>query len=279
MKDPALIGTSEYPLRASQIQQAAKCSWRLMSTYLFAPEDRAGPAADTGSAAHAAIHHWHSDSHNVLASVEAMHAQYARYPLADLDEAVRMFVAYTKDPRNRDAVVIGSEQYVRVQIKPSPDDRTGQPIIINGRFDQVRERNGAYYLDDLKTSKRDGITLMGESLYQLCVYAVGASLLYNRPVHPGAIISLRKYLVGGVDPSAAPPGVFWNYTIRYENCDMILNGLRHIVAALRCGIAWANAGDYCTWCHYHGIDNCIPALVQVGKLECASGTLSTRNVL
>lgn len=263
MKDTTLIGTKDSPLRSSSLQQTVKCLWRGMSMFLLSPEDRPGPAADTGSATHAAVHMFHESKGDVLASIEHMHVRRSEYPLADLDDAARLFLAYTKDPRNHVPVAL-AEKKVKFTIKPAPEDPTGEPIWITGRLDQVRLVDGVFKVNDLKTSTRDGPVLLAESLYQMAAYCVGATLELGKPVHPGALILPRKYMRAGVNPAESPPGVFWHYVFRLDQCDHILNGVRHAVAMLRSGCAWANPGDYCTWCHFHSIDECIPKLVQIG---------------
>lgn len=265
MKDFSKFATDEFPLRASGLQALVKCPWRVVSLYLV-PElkDEAGAAADTGSATHAAVQTFHQ-SKDVVASVEAMHGRRDEYPQANLDDAAKLFLAYSEDPRNARAEVVFAEQRVKFEIAPHPQDPTQAPIKVIGRLDQVRFENGEFRLYDLKTSTREGPVLMAEAWYQVAAYCVGATVTLGKPVQPGALILARKYFRRGCDPKSAPAGVFWNYVFNLQDCDTILQGVRSTVAEVRSGRMFANAGDYCAWCAHGGIDACLPRLVQLGK--------------
>lgn len=278
--DPALFdlskfGTAEFPLRASGLQAIAKCPWRIVSMLVLDSKDEAGPAAHTGSAMHAAVERFHQDG-DVVAAVEAMHGRRDEYPMADLDDAAKLFFAYSQDPRNAGAKVVLSETKASFSIKPHPEDPTQAPICVSMRLDQVRWDGAQFKLFDLKTSKRDGPTLLAESIYQISAYCVGASVVLGKTVEPGALITPRKYLVRGTDPSSAPPGVFWHYTFNYAQCEHVLRGVREIVAHIRSGRVWLNGGDYCNWCIHRGVDVCVHKFAEWdAKREQARLALST----
>lgn len=239
--------------------------------FLMQPHEESGAAADTGSATHAAVAYFHQHEREIVAAVEAMHARKSEYPLADLNEAAKLFLAYTEDPRNHGEVEL-VEYSVAFNIRPAPEDKTQAPITIVGRIDQVRAvGNKRYKVYDVKTSKREGIDVMGESMYQMAAYSVGATIALREKykddtivVDPGALIMPRQYFRRGISPGSAPPGIFWNYAFKLVHCDAVLRGLAVTVAAIRNGDFWPNGGDYCRWCTYRGIDECIPALIEVG---------------
>jgi len=230
---------------------------------LFSFRDDSGPAAQTGTAMHAASDEFHKTK-DVIKAVEKMHSGKDQYPLADLDAAARMFVSYVQDPRNATADVVLSEHPVEFVIKPHPDDPTKEDIHVRGRLDQVRKEHGQLRVYDIKTSTRDGFVLLSESFYQMAAYALGASAVLNTRVDPGALILPRKYLSRGVDPASSPSGVFWNYVFRTEDAVHAMQGVRIAVMAIRTGTPWVGPSDACNWCHYGGIDRCVPELVKLG---------------
>lgn len=259
-RDLEAYGTPAHPLRSSGLGLVVTCPWRAAMTYVFAPEDRSGPAADTGSATHAAVAAWHGNGHDRAASVAAMVASVSDYPQASLDEATAMFLMYARDPRNADAEVVGIEQHVLFQLPPHPDDHTGEPIVVKGKVDQIRRVNGRLEVWDLKTSKLSGLDLMREHMAQVAAYCVGASHLHGEPVHPGSLVCPRHYRAGGPPPEDRPPGVFFPYPWSFEDARFVLWGLRRVVAAVRAGEVWMRAGDHCRWCPAGSPDVCLPRL-------------------
>lgn len=257
MRDLAEIGTVSHPLHCSALANLLRCPWRIALIYLNEPEDVSGPAANTGSATHAAIAAWHHGK-GADGAVEEMCERISEYPLADLADAARLFLAYTQDPRNYPEATVLCEQKVAFSLAPDPSDPTGAPICIVGRLDQVREVDGVLRMYDIKTSTREGIVLLAEHMFQAAAYCVGASMYLQRRVEPGALICPRKYFRRGVDPRTAPTGVFWHFAWTYDDIDIMLGGIRRAVAAVRSGNVHFNPGDYCQWCPAKTPDLCIP---------------------
>lgn len=255
MKDLSLFATDVLPLHPSGLATLMTCPWRSAMEFLaFGEEGEAGPAADTGSAVHAAAHSFHKGK-GIAAALEEMRAQQARYPRANLQDAAAMFLAYATDPRNSQASVVLSEEPIRFQIAPAPEDHTQAPIQVIGTLDQVREVEGQLFLWDLKTSKRDGVGLLNHHLYQAAAYCVGASVKLNRQVNPGGLILTRKYTK---DVASSP--VFWPFTWKFRDIEQILRGVRHTVARVRAGDIWHRPTDDCMWCRMRTPDLCLPKL-------------------
>lgn len=263
-RDLSLFGTDEFPLRCSSLGAMVACPWRYAMQFLFDQgESEAGPAADTGSAAHAAVAAWHTNDKDATAAVRSMVDRGNEYPLADLDEAAAMFLLYSRDPRNAGATVVAVEQDVSFVLPPCPSDETKKGIVVWGTVDQVRlGSDGRLCVYDLKTSKKSGLVLMQEHQYQVAAYCVGASRRLGKPVHPGALICPRHYQVKR-PPETEPDGVFFEYAWSLEDCIAILLGVRHVVAAIRRGDVHHQAGESCRWCPSRTPDVCVPKLRSV----------------
>lgn len=262
--DMTRFATKDWPLRPSQLAQLVECNWRVAMRYVYGTTDESGSAADTGSAMHAAVAAWHTVAEgDVTASVEAMVARTAEFPLADLSEAAAMFFLYTRDPRNACTVVL-QEKGVELVLPPAPEDPTKAPIVVQGTLDQVRclpdkPEGERFFVFDLKTSKRPGLDLLREHMYQVAAYCVGASRELGEPVHPGSLVCPRHYKKND-PPENRPEGVFFPYPWRFRDTRLILSGLRRIVAAVRAGHVWIRAGDHCRWCDARGPERCLPLL-------------------
>lgn len=266
-RDLRLFGSDAYPLRASALQNLVQCPWRVVMEYLFGRLDESGPAADTGSATHAAIAAWHELGQNAPGAVEEMVRRGGEYPLADLDEAAQLFLLYSRDPRNVNAEFPVTdarpfvEQQISFTIPACKEDPTKAPLVVIGTVDQVRRVSGKLRVFDVKTSKRPGRDLMNEHVYQVAAYCLGASAVFGEPVHPGALICPRGY--GRQTPESSPPGVFFDFPWTFEDCRFVLWGVRRVVAAVRSGEVWHMGGQHCRWCQAASPDNCIPLLRSV----------------
>lgn len=266
-RDLRTFGTADNPLHASALPELVRCSWKMALMFIWAPTDESSEAADTGSATHVAVAHWHRDK-NLAAAVKAMReASEARFRQANLDEAVAMFLLYARDKRNTEAKILEDkhgnpllEYPVNFTIQPAPDDPTQAPIAIVGTLDQVREAPDTRpHVWDLKTGKRPGWDQLNAHLYQQAAYAIGASIVLERPVTMGGLITPRHYKMNAL-PETCPAGIFWHYPHKFDDLEFLLNTLRRIVANIRSGEVTVNPGDYCRYCPAHGTEECVPLL-------------------
>lgn len=256
MKDHSVFGTPAYPLHCSGLAHVLRCPWRSVSKYFFEPPyDASGPAAQTGTATHVAVHKFH-EANDAAAGLESMMAGAGAYPLADLEAAAAQFLSYAADPLNRSAKVLLREAKLSFTIKPAPEDPTGQPIVVIGTVDQVREENGVAKVWDLKTSAVDGwnkeAQLLHQHTVQIASYCVGASILLNRKVEPGGLILTKQYAKG--------KPAFWHCAWSFDDIELIFRGIQHNIAAIRRGDYWHAAGENCSWCHMGSPDQCVPKL-------------------
>lgn len=256
--DTGAFGTADCPLRMSSLDGLCRCPWRATIMHMFDVRDEAGPAADTGSAVHAAVAAWHREGLDAAAAIRSMVERHGEFPLANLDEAAALFLLYSRDPRNLEARIVLLEETLSFSMPPAPEDVTGQPVCFVGRVDQVRLVDREYRVYDVKTSKRPGRVLMDEHMKQICAYAVGASLKLGAPVKPGGLIVPRGYV--GKLPESKPDGVFFDLPWTFEDCRHVLWGIRRVVAAVRAGEVWNVGGDHCRYCPAGSTDECVPLL-------------------
>lgn len=263
MKDLKRFATEDFPLHPSALRTLVDCPWRLVGMYLLEPYDDSGPAADTGSAVHAAAHALHSGK-GEAESIGVMRDKMPEYPKADMLDAADLFLKYAADVRNKEAKVVLSERKIGFKIAPAPEDPTQEPLIFEGRLDQVREVHGQLKVYDLKTSKKAPTELLYEHTFQMAAYAVGASILLQKRVDPGALILARKY--GASDHSNAQ--TFWHYSFSFDDCAKILDVVRHRVAEIRRGTVYHNPVESaCRWCFMRTPDLCLPKLQQELKVR------------
>jgi hypothetical protein len=240
-----------------------KCPWRAVILYQDLLRDHDTKAADTGSMVHTGVQHWHQ-LQDVTLALETLRASIERFPLGDVAEAEKQFHAYTEDPRNQQAEIVLLETQVAFALAPAETDPTGRMIYVQGTLDQVRREHGILKLYDVKTSTREGINLVNDYSYQIAAYCYGAAQVLGCRVAPGALICTRGYRKRGVDPRAAPPGVFFHFAWSYDDCEAILDGVREVVAAIRSGRVWLGPGDHCAFhCPAAGVDSCLPLLRKV----------------
>jgi hypothetical protein len=256
------FGSESHPIRCSYIPKIFQCPLRAVMEFNHDCEDTSGPAADTGSAVHKAIEEWYRHRFSVKDAVQAMALALPQFPQADLRDAESQFVHYAADPRNAQAKIIACEKEVEFTLDCSPNDATGKRIYIRGTLDQIRDEGGVFRLWDVKTSKRQGLTILREHLLQQAAYMYGASAMLGRIVQPGGVIMTRKYGPKN-DPRTSPMGVYFHYALSYDAMMLALDGLRDIVANIRSGAVWANPGDYCEWCPMGGHDACLPKFLNM----------------
>lgn len=223
--------------------------------YLELEQDTGGKAADTGSAVHKAIATWHGNGFNVTEALAAMREGVQQYPLADLGDAELHFRPYCRDPRNAVPLAIGTtaERKVTLSLPPHENDPTRQPIVVQGTLDQLRQ-DGAVW--DVKTGKsHGGWDMLHDYALQLAAYAVASG------TRPGGIIRTYGYRVrGAADAESQPDGVFFESPWSLEECVMMLDAVRIVVAHIRAGEVWAGPGTHCGWCPARGLENCLPRM-------------------
>jgi hypothetical protein len=261
--DLTLIGTAAMPLHASALPGMMRCP---LSAVLRMRDDDAesGPAADTGSAVHFAVHLWHGLAKgSASVAVAAMRKNVDAFPAADLTAAEEQFLYYTEDPRNQEAEVIHSEERIRVTI----EDPTGEeaPVVIIGTMDQLRRnRYGQLELCDIKTgSVHDGMSMLHVHAFQLAAYQVGAAQLTGEEVPVAKIIRTQDYYPR---PRAKTPGpVFWEAPWSFEQAGEMLAGVAQVVYGMRRGNVWAGPSTDCfRFCPARGPQNC---LLELGGLK------------
>lgn len=270
-KDIRLFGTKDYPIHASAVPEIIRCQWKAAMIYLATPDDESGEAADTGSMTHVAVAAWHRDK-DIAAAISALRESEARFAKGNVSEATSMFYLYTRDPRNHCEIATDQEGRLLVEYKtqisitPSKSDPTQAPIEIVGTLDQVRLIYQKPKVWDLKTSKRPGLDQLNMYLYQIGMYSLMASKALGMPVSPGGLITPRHYKKGA-DPETSPPGIFWEYPLRFNDIGPLINGLRNAVASIRAGTVHPSPGDYCRYCPMQSTGECIPLLRSLTDAE------------
>lgn len=260
MKDLRLFGTEAFMLHPSHLRNLLICPLRVVMEYLSPGEGRSGPAADTGSAMHAAAAAWHLGA-NVAEAIAEMTRRSAEYPLADLGDATNLFLCYAADERNSSAKVLYVEEPIRFNIAPSPNDPTGQPICVVGTCDQLREDERGLMVVDLKTSKLDPMDVMAGSTHQIAAYVVGMSVRVGRPVERACLVMPRRYTA---NLSQSP--VFWHFAWRFRDAEAILDGVRDEVARVRSGKLRHMPTSECRWCALRSPDVCLPQMQKTLQL-------------
>ena len=237
------FATLRYPLRASCIPALFQCPWKVIMEFLQLYQRDGGMAAQTGTATHKAIQHWHKQGKEVSEAVETMRATGFEYPAADLLEAERLFRAYTKDPRNQDTRVVETECLVTGSYKG---------VYLEGHIDQIREKEGkTWEIMDVKTSRLPGLRIRNEHLYQLAVYAWLASKVFKREVLPGAVIMVRDY-----DSPRNP--VFYPYNLSFTDVERLMDMVVTRIQEVRDGKIVLTSGDHCQYCV--GVNECVKKL-------------------
>lgn len=256
------FGTKKKPLRPSQLNYLVLCHWRALAKELAMLHDESGKAADTGSAVHFAVAAFHKKEGDEVAK---MRQAVAAFPLADLDEAERIYGRYVEDPRNRDAEVVAVEQEVTLTLEAKFFDT--EPIVIAGTLDQLRWNQEAhrYEVWDIKTGNRDPLYFQNVYALQMAAYTLAARdsrLVWQRQLNSstvvaGGYIRTKGYFTRGRElPS--PHGVFVPAGI--GDPDALLDAVRWAVCAIRSGYVIATPGDHCGTCSFASQEFCLPKL-------------------
>lgn len=249
MKDLSDFAGVERPLHPSALKTLVLCPWRAVLIHLSDSDEPGGAAADTGSACHRAAEELHKGA-EPAACIEAMAGDLPSYPAADLREAAGLFLRYAADQRTLTEEVVAVELSIRFSITPTPEDPTGAPIVIIGTADQVRRgSDGKLYLWDIKTSKKNPVTVLRNSQHQAAAYCIGASFALGEQVNPGGLIMPRA------------PVMYVPFSWTWDDIQYILEPVRHTVANIRAGRVWhvPNA-DSCDWCPASGPELCLPRM-------------------
>jgi PD-(D/E)XK nuclease superfamily len=251
MTDPSLFATERYPLHCSQIPDLMACPWKQVMKFVEQAPRTSGVAADTGSACHRAMSHWHKNGKEDHEAIAAMRAAREEYPMADLIEAERLFQAYTKDPRNIEAKVVASEYHLEGTLRTEE----GEAFYFEGTVDQIREED-VWRVWDAKTSKSAGPLIRDEFTYQVVAYAALAQKAFKRVVLPGGIILPRDY-------DTKPEKVFYPYDITEEGVKALMRCVIHRVQEVRAGRIAPVPGEVCKWCV--GTRACLEKLIRFQK--------------
>lgn len=260
---PALaeFGSAARPLRASALSWLVKCPVQSVMQMLEPEDDAGGPAAQTGNVVHAAVAAFHLEpdtGKKVAAAVAELQRAAAEFPQADPAEARLYLEPYLCDPRNQTARIVAVERPVSLTLDPHPLDPTGQPIVIRGKLDQIREEDGKLLVDDLKTGARTGWEMVHDYAYQQAAYALASRASGFPTAEPGRIIRVYGYRTRGARlPS--PDGVFFSLPFDVAGARTLLDRVRLAVALVRRGEVDFGAGSHCTYCPLKGLDSCIPA--------------------
>lgn len=257
-------------IRASLIDKLIKCpAARVMSMEADLEQSPGGPAAQLGSLVHKAIEAYHlidPSGKNVdlmqTEGVKALRSFEATFPLADKEEATKIFTYYANDPRNWRRVD-KVEIKVQLELPPHPTDPTKQPITIIGHIDQITYINGHYCINDIKTGDKSGQELMYEHMGQQSAYFLAA---HNAgfPVKRAFIARTKGYRVRGVaQKMPSPDGVFWCMPIDKEFALDTLDRLRLEVANIRRGEVNFTTSVSCIFCEHQGPANCRPKLINL----------------
>lgn len=249
MIDVTKFGSADMPLRASTLPRLARCSFSAVIASL--QDDVSGPAADTGSAVHFAIAEWHKDKDSQRA-IREMRKAINTFQFADLDIAESHFRAYTQDPRNVEAEIVGCEVKETLTLKAHETDPTQADIVVNGTIDQIRVDNGLYFVWDVKTGKAfDGFDMLHHHCLQLAAYQAMASKHY--PIHGCGVIRTQDYF------KRAPGPAFWLAPWTMRDVVILLDTVRLRVAEIRRGhIALSPDAKSCDYCPAKCLSNCLP---------------------
>jgi hypothetical protein len=228
-----LFATARFPLHCSQIPELMACPFKAVMKFIEANPRESNSAADTGSAMHKAASAWHTNGKEVKKALAAMRAARADYPMADLLDAERLFLAYSQDPQNQTAEVVACEHHITGEINGCSFD---------GTLDQIRAIAESWKVWDIKTSKLPGPRIRDETTYQVCAYAALASLKFKRPVSPGGVIMVRGYDTKGVDK------VFYPYDITGAQAHGMMTHVVNRIHEVRAGSVAPIPGDHCGYC-------------------------------
>lgn len=254
------------PYRLSQLNSLAKCSG-LVAARAIETDSVSSAAADTGTATGRGQELWHRGKTLDVVLQTLQEEQEEHYPLARMDEVLKVVTRYCNDPRNPPEVVVtrSLEQEVTLTIPPHPSDPTGQPYVATGHMDQVRyaypyeaeRENMGFYVWDAKNGKAQGEEMLGNYAFQLAAYAVAASKDYPG-IMAGGIIRTQGYLSRVKDSETrklrdALPGehkVFFHAGWDLDDCHGILRTVSYLIGQIRAGSSNIPhlPGPHCRYC-------------------------------
>lgn len=256
--DCAVFASAEKPLRPSRLGSFLKCPMSVLLSHWF-EEEEGGKAADTGNLVHAAAAEYHrtegSPAARLGVGLDALAAAVGKFPAGDAERARTIFRSYANDPANQNAVVRWVEHQVRLELPPAPIDPTGQPVVVIGTLDQVREdEDGNLTVHDIKTgSGKDANETVAEYLIQQAAYVMAARETLHPDILPGNII----YTPGYDKPRGRrhlPLG------ITIPQCQTLLTGIPWLVGMIRRGVpVFQPSAQACDFCRVKPAKNCLSA--------------------
>jgi hypothetical protein len=243
-----LIATAARPLRASALPRLLECAGRVLLTEEFwglrmDDSEDSGAAAQTGSLVHAAAEAFHKGGDGN----DAIEVFRGKYPKGDPVRARKIFAAYSADPKNKDAKIVALETKITYAIRAAPFDPTGEPVIVNGTLDQVREDSDGYRtVWDIKT----GVNFYGtKALHHYAAQQALYTLAAGEDVYPGGLICTDGYFRPGGK-------VFFQYKVTRADMVQMLTKVAALVAFARMGQVIRTPGDVCEWCPHKTFEGC-----------------------
>ena len=224
--------------------------------HLALTTDHSNQAADTGSAVHRAAAAYHTNGKDIAAAIATMQHFGKEYPQADLQDAAAQFLGYCQDTRNAEAVFAQAQKRPAVELRHQMEI---DGVFIQGTLDQIRVQGGRMYVWDLKSSKKPGLEILHNHIYQVAAYSVLASDFLQEEVHPGGIIRTRAY----TEKRNGDAGVFFSYVIDASQARSMINQVVKFVHTIREGGAHAVPGEYCWHCPARSVDICLPKLLEL----------------
>jgi len=257
-----IFASPDAPIRVSALGNLLNCPFMVKALFDTWISDTAGPSAQTGTLVHAAVESWHKNGKEAARAIADMRAAFPRNPLGDIDDAIKQFNCYIRDPRNIAADVVLNEFRINATIPCHPTDSTQEPITFSGQLDQVRrDSQGLLRLYDVKSSGRQAGVLVNEYAISQLVYMYLAEMHLSEPVYGSNLILTRAYLKKGVVPESSPMGVFIQMPSTRAHYPVIMDQIRLAVARIRNDEIAVNPGEHCNWCGFQSPANC---LVQLG---------------
>lgn len=224
-------------------------------------EDRPSKAAHTGSMVGRIIQLWHDLGEDLVAygaaREQATREVATTFPMADIEEALRVSLLYTCDNRNYGTVVKGTcEKEVRLVLDPAPEDPTGEPIRLLGHLDQGRKAGGQRWVWDIKNGAQPALDILYAYAWQLAAYALAATETYGEPWLPGGIIRLQGYGAKCDPKQAHEAPIFVPARWSLDQCRGMMGSVRQHFAWLRMGLIHQQPGPHCGWCPGEGPHLC-----------------------
>lgn len=244
-----------HPMRPSKSAKFAGCP---MSTILSMwAEDKGNASAQTGNLIHDAVEAFHKTKDaRVEAGLKALADARVQFPDGDPKKAEKVFRAYAADPENVLADVRYVEEPVSLWLAPAPEDKTGQPVVIEGTLDQVRvmpeDANGDWWVWDVKTGDRfTAEETATEYLIQQAVYMLAANQMLDSRIKRCGVIYTPNYEKNRGKRFVPLP-------LSLETAILLIAPLVHWVAQVRAGIMqFRPSVDSCAFCPVKPWPKCI----------------------